>query len=333
MRHSSGTQNVTSVNNKAGSKQAPKAAGLQFGPFRCAALVVAVVLGIAVPTNVRADHVSWLANVESALRTANDTNRLVLMKFTAEWCGPCKRYERETFARPAVAQYVNQNFVPVLVDIDERKELAKQLNVSRVPAVLIVSPEMIILSRTTGFQSEQKLLPGLQKIVASYVRSGPSSASRTAAAKEEPSTPALPVSQQVVSAEPQTATPEIMPVPPVDNDGPAFGGLCLSAVQETRSLVAGKPTHALRYRNKVLHFSSVQQMQCFREDPEKYWPQNDGICPVTVRQTGQSVEGKLKYAVIFRKKVWLLNSAENMKTFVAEPEVFLAPAAARPANP
>jgi YHS domain-containing protein len=225
---------------------------------------------------------------------------------------------------------VNQNFVPVLVDIDKRKDLAKHLKVTRVPAVLIVSPEMIILSRTTGFQPEQKLLPNLKKIVAAHSRSPSSS---IAGVTKFPSAPTLPVSRQVASAEPKKLTPVISPVPPAVADSPAFGGLCLSAVQETRSLVSGMPELALQYRDKLLYFSSAEQMQNFRKNPEKYWPRIDGVCPVTMTETGQKVEGKLKYAAIFRQKLWLLNSSESMKKFVSEPSRYVDTALSRTTMP
>ncbi|MEO2018406.1 MAG: thioredoxin family protein [Fuerstiella sp.] len=294
------------------------------GRFCRAILVVAVVLASAWPTTGMADHVSWSPNVESALRTANATNRLVLMKFTAEWCGPCKKFERETFSRPAVAQFVNQNFVPVLVDIDKHKELAAHLKITSVPALLIVSPEMIILSRTTGFQTEQKLLPKLHKIVATHARPKLPVPGNIAGTTALPTAATRPVSQHAAAA--GTVSTVVVgsadSLPPGVNS-PAFGGLCLSAVQETRSLVSGMPELALMYRGRLLYFSSAEQLQNFRTNPEKYWPQRDGCCPVTLSETGQTVEGMLKYAAIFRGKLWVLCTAEKMKKFVAQPSRYV----------
>ena len=333
MRHFSNTLNVTFVRNHASANPQTEQTNLRCGRFLRAVLLVAVVLEFVIPTRATADQVSWSPNVESALRTANDANRLVLMKFTAEWCGPCKRFERETFTRSAVAQYVNQNFVPVLVDIDKRKNLAKHLKITRVPAVLIVSPDMVVLSRTTGFQSAQKLLPNLQKIAAAHSRSTSSPSKNIAGLTKSPSAPTLPVSRQVTPAESKKIVPGISLVPPTVPDSPAFEGLCLSAVQETRSLVSGMPELALQYRDKLLYFSSAEQMQNFRMNPKKYWPRIDGVCPVTLTESGQKTEGKLKYAAIFRQKLWLLSSAENMKKFVSEPTRYITPASSRMAVP
>lgn len=330
MHQSSNTLNLTSERNNTPATPLAEQERFTGGNSIRAAYLAVLVLGWVIPGSALADHVSWSPNVESALRTANDTNRLVLMKFTAEWCGPCRRFERETFARPAVAEYVNQNFVPVLVDIDKRKDLAKNLKVTRVPAVLIVSPEMSILSRTTGFQPEQKLLPNLRKIVATHSRS-PSS--NIAAVTKSASAPTLPVSRQVASDGANNLTPKISPVTPAAPDVPAFGGLCLAAVQETRSLVSGMPELALQYRDKLLYFSSAEQMQNFRKNPEKYWPRMDGICPVTFTESGQKVEGQLKYAAIFRQRLWLLHNAENMKKFVSEPSRYAASALSPKATP
>ncbi|MDG1896807.1 MAG: thioredoxin family protein [Fuerstiella sp.] len=319
MRRSSNTLKLTSENTEGTAKQITEQSASHCGRSMRAVLTVALVASAVVPSTAMADHVTWSPDVESALRTANDGNRLVLMKFTADWCGPCKRYERETFSRPVIAEFVNQNFVPVLVDIDKRKELAKQLKVDRVPAVLIVSPEMVILSRTTGFQSEQKLLPNLKRILATHTTAKPSSSANIAAVTKFSASPTLPVSRQTASSDVSEAALGIVPVPPAPAMKAAFGGLCLSAVQETRTLVSGMPELALHYRDKLLYFSSVEQMQNFQKKPQKYWPQGDGVCPVTLAETGKAVEGQLKYAAIFRKKLWLLNNAENMKKFVSEP--------------
>ncbi|MEZ6129554.1 MAG: thioredoxin family protein [Planctomycetaceae bacterium] len=292
-------------------------------------LTCVFLLGTFAAHRASADHVQWNSNVETSLRTANDSGKLVLMKFTADWCGYCKKMERETFARPQVAALVNSQFVPVLVDADQHKALVEHLKIQGLPAILVVSPEMVILERISGFQTEDKLLPKLTHIVARHQQTHPSQMTVAASSGFAPAA-TRPVSQQTMAPKPPVETTQQAPFqptaptgPPAVFDEPSFAGLCLPAVQETRSLVRGIPQFAARYRGKTLYFSTEEHLQKFQKDPTRYWPMRDGVCPVQLLETGQSVEGRLEYAAMFRDRLWVMSSPENMQTFVAHPAHFV----------
>lgn len=249
--------------------------------------------------------VNWQTDVEAALRTANQNNQLVLMKFTADWCVYCKKMERETFTRPAVAATVNQSFVPVLVDSDKHKDLVKHLQIKRLPSLLVVSPEMVILKRINGYRTEDKLLPDLSQVIAEH---RPNTPPVNVVSQSQPAPP-LPTKTASTSENKAAA-------------GPAFGGLCLPSVNETRTLVSGRPDFAVRYNGKTVYFQSAAHQRQFEQSPEKYWPAIDGTCPVTVATGGKPVEGKLEFAAMFRGKLWLSSSADKMKQFVKQPAFY-----------
>jgi len=256
-----------------------------------------------------ADHVHWQTDVEKSLQTANTSGKLVLLKFTADWCTYCKKMERETFTQPQVAALVNRDFVPVLVDADKYQPLVKHLKIKGLPSLVIASPDMVILKRIAGYQTEDKLMPQLQAVIAAHSQSASQQTALAATKRHSTATaPTRPVSQQTVSAPaPQQAAP------------PSFGGLCLPAVGETRTLIQGKPQFASTYRGKTLFFSSEEYRQKFQANPAKYWPMLDGTCPVTLAEQGTVMEGRLEYAAMFRDKVWVTSSPEQMKKFVASP--------------
>lgn len=275
-----------------------------------------------ITTSVSADKVNWTTDVEGALRTANQSGQLILMKFTADWCGPCRKMEHETFGSPAVASTVNQQFVPILVNIDKHKQLAQHLKIKSIPAIIVVSPQMVILDRMDGFQTAQRLLPKLQTVVSKNQpvnQTQVASAAPPVAAKNT----TRPVSQNTASWPPAEATPTVGKAPaPQAPVLPSFGGLCLPSVNETRSLVSGSPEFSLIFRGKKLNFRDAGQMQKFRANPELFWPMHDGNCPVTQAEGGQAVEGELKYAAMFRGKLWLSSSAEQMQKFVKRPTAY-----------
>jgi hypothetical protein len=45
----------------------------------------------------------------------------------------------------------------------------------------------------------------------------------------------------------------------------------------------------------------------------------EGLCAVTLAVDGKRVEGDFQYAAMFRKRVWLFETEELMRTFLQEP--------------
>ncbi len=79
------------------------------------------------------EKVLWQSNPQQAANQAANENKLVLLHFTADWCGPCQTQKRFVFSNPTVARAIHQSVVPVLVDIDENRELAAELGVKAIP--------------------------------------------------------------------------------------------------------------------------------------------------------------------------------------------------------
>ena len=105
----------------------------------------------------RATAIAWRQNADAAADESIETGRPLLMKFSATWCGPCQRMNRETLSDPALARLVNATVIPVDVDIDRASDLARDLRIESVPTILIVSPRGEVLERVAGFQTVRQL--------------------------------------------------------------------------------------------------------------------------------------------------------------------------------
>ncbi|MFM7058775.1 MAG: thioredoxin family protein [Planctomycetota bacterium] len=132
--------------------------------------------GLCVST--RAADRPWGTDPEKALQTAAQTGRPVFMQFSASWCAICKRMEKSTLTDPDVAARISRNYVPVRVDADRHSDLVKDLEIKGLPAILIVSPELEILHRISGFQTVDAMLTELDAAEQAAGRSRPATSPR-----------------------------------------------------------------------------------------------------------------------------------------------------------
>jgi uncharacterized protein YyaL (SSP411 family) len=61
--------------------------------------------------------VDWYPWGREAFNRARDLNRPILLDVGAIWCPWCDLMDRETYTNPETAEYINQHFVPVKVDV------------------------------------------------------------------------------------------------------------------------------------------------------------------------------------------------------------------------
>ncbi|MFN9218055.1 MAG: thioredoxin family protein [Planctomyces sp.] len=424
----------------------------------------------------RADQIPWQTDVEAALREASQSGQPVLMQFTASWCSYCKRMEKSTWTDPELAGRVSKDFVAVLVDADEHKELLQDLEIKGLPTVLVVSPKLEVIHRISGFQTAEAMQSHLDRAErqnaaraaqSRTVRSAPSAAagrtppaaatagrtppagSRTppaaAAAKraapdmartarppaaQQPAAkppaarsaardtqvpvksisrqgtkssdeelPEFPVEPEDYSAardrrsgrsaerepaavvEPEsfrdssaarrsaaaagapsetatypddwsdTESPDVVhrsapvnppaatakpqrkpagatesPVPARTGTAmaqaplqPAFGGNSLVSARDARAVVAGSSRHQLKWKGQLLYFATAEELEMFSANPQRYWPMLDGDCALKLLQSNRRVQGDLEHAALFRGRVWVFSTAEEMREFVAAP--------------
>ncbi len=81
-----------------------------------------------------------------ALKLAREQDKPLMLYFTADWCGPCKRLKKEVFAQPEFYNYVNDNFIFKSVNFDRSRSLVDSYNVRGIPNIIIEKDNTIIKS-------------------------------------------------------------------------------------------------------------------------------------------------------------------------------------------
>lgn len=110
-----------------------------------------------------ATGLQWHTDVQRAVWQARQQRKPLLVVFGAPWCRFCKKLEQETLAHPPLADYLNRQYVPLHVDVDQQPELAKQLGVKSLPATVLLGPDVRYWGTVGGFAEPDDYY---QKVVA-----------------------------------------------------------------------------------------------------------------------------------------------------------------------
>ncbi|QNL22124.1 thioredoxin family protein [Hyphobacterium sp. CCMP332] len=103
---------------------------------------------------------SW----EEILSKAEAEDKLIFVDFKASWCGPCKWMEKNAFNDKNTADFFNENFFYVSVDVDtEMRELVSQVNPRSVPTLIFFNSKGEIVLKDEGALGSELLMKMGQK--------------------------------------------------------------------------------------------------------------------------------------------------------------------------
>lgn len=91
-------------------------------------------------------HVEWTEWGPDAFAEARAESTPILLSLTASWCRPCDEMDAETYADPRIAAIVNEDFVPVRVDVDRRPRVRDRYNMGGFPSTVFLTPEGTVIS-------------------------------------------------------------------------------------------------------------------------------------------------------------------------------------------
>lgn len=69
-----------------------------------------------------AAQVNWLSWEEAQARTQKEPRKILVDVYT-QWCGWCKKMDKETFDNPDISKYINKNFYPVKFDAETKGDI------------------------------------------------------------------------------------------------------------------------------------------------------------------------------------------------------------------
>ena len=235
-----------------------------------------------------APRIVWHKDVAAATRESKSDAKPLLVKFSTSWCGYCVKMQRETFSDPSVIHRVEQCFVPLAVDGDQHKELARRLGIKSFPTTLIVSPQQEVLKKIVGFRSAEQLRGELQQ---------------ACDRGQHPQAVA-----QSSSGKPSAAATRIS----------VFRDLCPVSLVSQGVAVKGQAAVSADYEGYRLYFRGEEQKRTFLANPERFWPAVDGVCVVSAVEDQEVRYGQLQHAVAYGGRIWLFATAEHLDRFLQD---------------
>ncbi len=105
-----------------------------------------------------------LSLADALARNAED-GRILVVKATAVWCGPCKRMDATTWREEPVVDWIRAKGTAISLDVDRHREDAQRLRIRAMPTIVAFRAGEEV-DRAVGYQSGENLLKWLAAVEA-----------------------------------------------------------------------------------------------------------------------------------------------------------------------
>lgn len=143
--------------------------------FRFVALVFFLLLAIGCQAQAPVPQPDWTP-IERASAEARQGGKKILVDVYADWCGWCKKMDREVYSHAAVRAYLDQHFEVVKLNAESqavvnfqghqytKTDLANAFRVTGYPAVAFLDEQSRYITLLPGFMPADKFLVVLRYI-------------------------------------------------------------------------------------------------------------------------------------------------------------------------
>lgn len=129
--------------------------------------------------------VKWYS-IEEAEKLNKQQPRKIMIDVYTDWCGWCKKMDKETFNHPVIAKYLNENYYPVKLDAESKEDIVFNGNTFKhvaqgargyhelaagllngkmsYPSVAYLNEKLELLGVIPGYLNAQKIEPLLNYI-------------------------------------------------------------------------------------------------------------------------------------------------------------------------
>ena len=97
----------------------------------------------------RAHEIAWRTWGDDAFREARLTDKPVLLAISAVWCHWCHVMDETSYSDAAVITGINERYIPIRVDNDERPDVNRRYNMGGWPTTAFLTPDGEILNGAT----------------------------------------------------------------------------------------------------------------------------------------------------------------------------------------
>lgn len=125
-------------------------------------IVAMIFLGCS---KVQAEGMNWYKDFNQAKEMAKAENKPMLLDFYTDWCGWCKRLDKDTYGNEEVIK-LSQQFVCVKVNAEENQQLAKTYNVRGFPTTVFLNPEGSLIAAVPGYMPPADFLSQMKSVLA-----------------------------------------------------------------------------------------------------------------------------------------------------------------------
>ncbi|MBX9877107.1 MAG: thioredoxin family protein [Candidatus Obscuribacterales bacterium] len=111
-------------------------------------------------------RLTWQHDLRTSLSKAKREQKLVLIDVYTDWCGWCKRLDRDVYSNARIAQYVDSQFVPLKMDAEdggEGQEFARKHEIRGYPCTVVLDSNGQVKGMFYGYRKPNEFPAELAK--------------------------------------------------------------------------------------------------------------------------------------------------------------------------